>query len=437
MARDKKNILEHFLNLFTPVRAGEGVSAVLLFANLFILLTSYYIIKPVREALILAEGSAELKSYMAAGQAILLVFAVRGYSKLANRFPRKPLITVVTIFFAACLVLFYILGQFAVPLGVVFFLWVGIFNLMIIAQFWAFANDLYVPESGKRLFVIIQFGGSLGAVIGSVLVAGLIEPLGVYLPMLITAGLLLFSLVLTFSVDKREKSHSTKQKQIDEIPLKPDGAFKLVFQKKYLLLIAFMMLLLNWVNTTGEYILSRTVMDAAQQVAATAGADFSAKEFIGKFYAEFFSVVNVASLLIQLLIVSRILKYLGIRIALLILPLIALASYTIIAFYPLLAIVRWTKTAENSTDYSLQNTVRQILFLPTRREEKYKAKQAIDTFFWRAGDVLSALLVFAGTLLAFQTKHFALFNVAIILIWIVLAVMIGRENKRMSKEAHE
>ncbi len=437
MAQDKKNILEHFLSLFTPVRAGEGISAVLLFANLFILLTSYYIIKPVREALILAEGSAELKSYMAAGQAILLIFAIRGYSKLANHFPRKPLITVVTVFFALCLVLFYILGQFSIPLGVIFFLWVGIFNLMIIAQFWAFANDLYIPETGKRLFVIIQFGGSLGAVIGSVLVSGLIEPLGVYLPMLITAGLLIFSLLLTFAVDKREKKHSAVQKKIDEIPLKPDGAFKLVFQTKYLLLIAFMMLLLNWVNTTGEYILSRTVTDAAQQIAASSGAEFSEKEFIGKFYANFFSVVNVASLLIQLFLVSRIFKYLGIRIALLILPLIALGSYSIIAFYPLLLIVRWAKTAENSTDYSLQNTVRQVLFLPTSREEKYKAKQAIDTFFVRAGDVLSALLVFVGTFLAFQTKHFALVNLFLVAIWFVLALMIGKENKRLGKEAHE
>ena len=91
--------------------------------------------------------------------------------------------------------------------------------------------------------------------------------------------------------------------------------------------------------------------------------------------------MNIAGLLLQLFVVSRVLKYLGVRVAILVLPLIALGGYLVAAFYPVLAIVRWVKTAENATDYSLQNTVRQVLFLPTTREQKYKAKQAIDTFF--------------------------------------------------------
>ncbi len=107
--------------------------------------------------------------------------------------------------------------------------------------------------------------------------------------------------------------------------------------------------------------------------------------------------MNLAGLLLQLFVVSRVLKYLGVGVAIAILPLIALGGYLIAAFYPVLSMIRWAKTAENATDYSLQNTVRQILFLPTTREQKYKAKQAIDTFFVRAGDLLSAALVFAGT----------------------------------------
>ena len=162
-----KSFLERFLNLFTEVRSGEGLSAILLCLNIFLILTAYYIIKPVREALILAGGGAELKSYLSAGQAILLLLvAVPLYSRLASRFPRRQLINMVIVFFAACLGLFYILAQMNVPLGVVFFIWVGIFNLMVIAQFWAFANDLYTPEAGKRIFVIVAFGASAGAVFG-------------------------------------------------------------------------------------------------------------------------------------------------------------------------------------------------------------------------------------------------------------------------------
>ena len=194
MAPRSKNLLERFLSLFTEVRSGEGINAILLCVNIFLILTAYYIIKPVREALILTEGGAELKSYLSAGIAVLLVFvAVPLYSKIASRFTRRRLINVVTIFFAACLVLFFILAQFNVPLGVIFFIWIGIFNLMVIAQFWSFANDLYTPEAGKRIFVIVAFGMSAGAVFGSFISGRLFEPLGVFPPMLLSSALLLVS----------------------------------------------------------------------------------------------------------------------------------------------------------------------------------------------------------------------------------------------------
>lgn len=433
-----KNFLDRFLNLFTEVNAGEGVRSLILSLNIFIILTAYYIIKPVREALILAGGGAEVKSYASAGQAILLLGAVPLYGMLASRFTRRKLINTVTVFFAGCLVLFYLLAQLNIPLGVIFYLWVGIFNLMVPAQFWAFANDLYTPDDGKRLFVIVAFGASAGAVFGSFITGRLIEPFGVFQLMLLSSGLLLLSLVLTNmagSPKKQDRSVTLEDEQAFEEPLKKGGAFKLVFQNKYLLMIALLMLILNWVNTTGEYILGRTIKAAAENAvnSGTAG-NLSVGQFIGKFYADFFTVVNIAGLLLQLFIVSRILKYLGVRIAILVLPLIALGGYFIMAFIPVLSIVRWAKTAENSTDYSLQNTVRQVLFLPTTREQKYKAKQAIDTFFVRAGDVLSAVLVYIGiTFLSFQTRHFALFNIGLVIIWIILAVLIGRENHKITK----
>ncbi len=120
-----------------------------------------------REALILSEGGAEVKSYAAAGQALLLFLLVPAYGYLASKVNRIKLINGVTLFFISNLVIFYLVSQLEVPLGVVFFLWVGIFNLFIIAQFWSFANDIYTEDQGKRLFAIIAFGGSLGAIFGS------------------------------------------------------------------------------------------------------------------------------------------------------------------------------------------------------------------------------------------------------------------------------
>ena len=176
-------------------------------------------------------------------------------------------------------------------------------------------------------------------------------------------------------------------------------------------------------------------MPANSAVAAGSAGGQDAGALIGKFYSDFFFVVNIVGLLMQLFLVSRILKYLGVRVALLILPLIALGGYALLIFYPVLKLVRWIKTAENATDYSLQNTVRNMLFLPTSREEKYKAKQAIDTFFWRAGDVLSALLVYVGTsFLGFGIKRFAMVNVGLVVVWLVLAVWIGLEYKRLTRD---
>lgn len=440
-----KGPLERLLGLFADVERGEAPTALLLMLNVFLLLTTYYIIKPVREALILAGGGAELKAYSSAGQSLLLLGIVPLYGFLASRVARRTLINAVTFFFVACLVAFYlvarmdiprvpILGIDASPVSVAFFLWVGIFNVMIIAQFWSFANDVYTEAQGKRLFAIVGFGASLGAVLGSKIAGILIEPLGVYELLLVAGALLLSSLVLTNVVDARESSSTRSvgdDARVTE-PLPPGNPFLLVARHRYLLLMAFLILFLNWVNTTGEYILGRTVAQTAEAAVASGDAGgLSVGEFIGKFYADFFYVVNIVGVLIQLFLVSRILKYVGVRVAILLLPLIAFGGYLILAVYPLLSVVRWAKTAENATDYSLQNTLRGVLFLPTTREQKYKAKQAIDTVFVRAGDVLSALLVYVGTTaLALSTKGFALFNLALVVVWLVLAVAVGREYER-------
>src|SRR6476659_2549515 len=132
--------LDRSLRFFADVRAGEGATALLLALNVFLLLASYYFIKPVREALILAGEGAEVKSYAAAGQAILLLGLVPAYGALADRLPRRRLLDAVTALCIACLVAFYAVARAGAPVAVVFFLWVGIFNLMIIAQFWSFAN---------------------------------------------------------------------------------------------------------------------------------------------------------------------------------------------------------------------------------------------------------------------------------------------------------
>lgn len=479
------NGVERLLRVFTDIRPGEAGTSLLLAANVFLLLCSYSLLKVLRDTLILAGAGAEAKSYSSAGQALLLLAAVPLYGMLATRFPRRRLINTVTAFFLACLVAFFVLAGLKVPVGVVFYIWVGIFNVMVIAQFWSFANDLYTNDEGKRLFPIVAFGQSCGAVLGAFLAGRAIDLVGLYPLFLIAATLLVLGTIITNFVDVRERRRTEAARSVTEStalspastrevrlesgefrlaelkaemekpakseeskrpapPRKQEGAvgrgnaFKLVFASRYLVLIAFMILLLNWVNSTGEYILSRTVTRLATEAASALhsspeAADQMKKVFIGKFYSNYQLGVNLLGLVLQLFFVSRILKYFGVRAAVMILPAIALFGYGVLAFYPILGVVRWVKTAENATDYSVQNTVRQVLFLPTTREQKYKAKQAIDSFFVRAGDVLSAGLVFVGTqLLALHTEGFALINLALVAVWLWLAFQIGREHEKVS-----
>src|SRR5215212_8241853 len=280
---DRAGPLDRALRLFADVRAGEGGTAVLLAFNVFLLFCAYYVIKPIREALILSGGGAEVKSYAAAGQALLLLLLVPAYGALADRLPRRRLLNTVTAFFIVCLIGFYVLVLTGASVGVVFFLWVGVFNLMIVAQFWSFANDVYTKDQGERLFAIVAFGGSLGAVVGSALTGRLIPLLGVAELFLVAAALLVAAVVISNLVDSRERTrhetHLLPNLTTAEIPAATGeyqvmmledekkltvslpgtgpstraGTFRLVFADRYLLLIALLMLVLNWVNTTGEY----------------------------------------------------------------------------------------------------------------------------------------------------------------------------------------
>jgi ATP:ADP antiporter, AAA family len=435
-------IMNKFLRAFADVRPGESRNALLLALNIFLILTAYYVLKPVREALILNQGSAELKSYLSAGQVVLLAFLIPLYARLVARVSRRHLVNIVTAIFALCLLIFYVLGRLGTRLDIPFFLWIGIFNMMIVAQFWGFANDIYSKDEGERLFPIVGFGASVGAVFGSRLAARLIAPFGIYELMLLGCVLLVLQAVITNLVDRNvaEKRQPTIKNPpaADPAPGKSPSpghnSFKLVLSKPYLLSMGLMILLLNWVNSMGEYILGNAIRGAAQAavVAGNAGG-LSVEQLIGQVYAQYFSLTNVCGLLLQLFIVSRLVKYLGVPVCVAILPCISLVSYNVLAFFPVIRIMVAAKVAENSTDYSLNNTVKNMLFLPCSREEKYSAKQVIDSFLVRLGDVLTAVLVFFGTsYLKLSARGVAIINVVLVLGWLVLAIRVGRNYRALT-----
>ena len=465
---DRRNPLERFLGLFTEVRAGEGGLALAMGFLVFLLLTAYYLIKPVREALILQQGSAEAKSYLSAAMAVLLYFLVQGYAKLVSRYERTRLITVVTMIFIACLVAFWVLSRLGVPyLGYAFFVWVGIFSVMVVAQFWSYANDVYSNEAGKRLFPLVGFGSVLGSFVGAILSKRLMGIINVYEMLLIAAALLGGYIVITNLISLKvwgrqqiRVSQQTLESWLGERKIRKEReklAFGVLREHKYLWYIALLVLVLNLVNTTGEYILGRLVEDfGAQQVeqaiseataagtnlqfgdrdlgdpqAEEAQADF-VQSTIGNFYASFFFWANLLAMVLQLLVVGRLVRVGGVRAALLWLPIVALGTYGLILFLPMLKYARIGKTVENASDYSINKTTLQMLFLPTSRDVKYKAKQAIDSFFHRVGDVASAIVVFVGTmLLHLDARSFALVNILFIVGWFFLVRGIVSEHREI------
>ena len=192
-AEKSPGILYKILRLFTVVYPGEALAASLLSLNIFFLLLASYILKPIREGLILGFKGPVVKSYLYGAMAILFVFVIKIFSRLASRVSRHLLITWVTIFFISNLVIFYIAILIGFPEGtfsVIFYIWVGMFNVMVVAQFWAFTNDIYTDEAGRRLFPLVMFGANFGALSGSKISGWLIKPIGLYQMLLAAGGVL-------------------------------------------------------------------------------------------------------------------------------------------------------------------------------------------------------------------------------------------------------
>ena len=432
----RRNLLERFLSVVCDVRPGEGLGALILTINLFTLLGAYYLLKTVRESLILAEGGAEVKAYSSAAQAVVLLGVVPLYGWIATHLNRNRLLRWTTLFFASNLLIFYFASQTGARIGIVYYIWVGIFNVFTVAQLWAFATDLFSPDQGKRLFPLLGVGASAGAVGGAWMAGLLIKPLGPYKIMLIAVGALCICAALTrlagYIITKRGGELAKKK---DRETLSREGGFQLLMRDRYLMLIAILTILLNIVSLSGDFIFGKLLVEQTNHVVGTTASLMKTrKAYIGAYYASYYEWTNAVSFVIQAFLVSRIFKRIGVRGSMFVLPVISIATFVTILANPILQVVRVLKIAENSTNYSLQNTVRAALLLPTSREAKYKAKAAIETFCVRLGDVLQAGVIFIGTALHFGVQAFARMTLAITLLWLFVAFKLYVEHKQRVPE---
>ena len=448
--------LERFLRIFTDVRAGESLPALLMTVNIFLILCAYYLIKPLREGWIAVSdisglSKMEVKAYSNFGQSLLLIPVVWYFGRLSDRYRRSALIIRSTLFCMSNMTVFWALqpGLFIANLpytGVLFYLWVGMFGVFVVAQFWAFAADFYSEERGNRMFPLIAVGATSGAVCGSWITETLVKSVLFSAEWLLMVAMIpmTVSIVLYRTVDGRmaQKSSDAKASRERGTAYEDSGrsAISIIFSSRFLLATALITLILNWVNTNGENLLFQVVQDFLREQAFDERISDSGRllaftrDGTAAFYGNFFFWVNAVALMLQAFAASRILKYGGFGAILLTLPVVALVSYTAMAFVPVLAIVKAMKIAENSTDYSINNTALNVLWLPTSAETKYKGKPTIDSLFVRIGDGFAALTVLIGVqILALSMVSFFVLNVTLIILWIALALVVIREHRRLSE----
>jgi AAA family ATP:ADP antiporter len=449
----KPSKLDRFLRLFTDVKAGEGLTALLMFTNVFLILCAYYFIKPLREGWIAVSditglSKMEVKAYSSFGQSILLVPVVWFYGRLSGRNRRSDLITRSTLFCVVNLAVFWAIqpGLFIEYLpysGIIFYLWVGMFGVFVVAQFWAFAADIYTEERGNRLFPVIAIGATSGAACGSWITEFLVNSglFGTEWLLIVTMIPLIASIFLSRMVDGRMQGQTAGTKATPGPDLEDSGrsAISIVFASRFLLATALITMLLSWVNTNGENLLFRVVQEFLKGQALEGGVSNTnaliafTRDGTTAFYGDFYFWVNVVALILQAFVASRLLKYGGFGVILLTMPIVALVSYTAMAFIPILAIVKVMKIAENSTDYSINNTARNVLWLPVSAELKYKGKPTIDSLFVRMGDGIAALTVLVGVqFLTLSTQSFFVLNVVLVFVWILLAFVVIREHRHLS-----
>lgn len=429
------SLLDRALRVVGDVRPGEGGPALVLGATVFVLLGAYYLLKVARDALLLSSFPAEVKVYVSAAQAVLLVPAVWAFGWLATRVGRLRLVTISTLFFASHLVIFALLRAAGVPIAIPFYVWVGVFNVFVISQFWTFANDYYDEAQGRRLFAVIGLGSALGAIAGSYGADPIGEAIGTLGTLLLAAGLL----VLTLLGVRWAHARSPRGERAAAPKPSGKGALGLLLSDRYLLLIAVMMLLLNQVNTIGEYVLDVVMQEQLRaDVVAAGGAAHMQDALEGRirdFKSEYFFAFNTLALVLQTFVAGRVMARGGAGLAILVLPVFALLGQTaMLVSGAMLIVVTAAKVVENGVDYSIQNTGRNALFLVTPADVKYRVKVAVDSVLMRLGDVLAGVAVLIGTaLLDLPPLGFVAANVVITAIWAAVAIALAREHRRRSR----
>ncbi|MDO9477797.1 MAG: MFS transporter [Pseudohongiella sp.] len=452
------NALHTLINRSVNIRDGEGPALFLSALYYFVLLCAYYIIRPIRDDMG-AAGGVENLAWLFTGTLTGMMILHPIYSAFVSRMPRRKFIAVVYRFFMAQLVVFYILfqsldGVSEIWAGRIFFVWTSVFNLFVISVFWSLVNDVFRPSQSKRLFGVIAVGGTAGALAGSAITSFLAAGLGAITLLLVSALLLEVAawvsrylsdneqkLALAAIADEAEKKDADirnlnvpdESLVIQQVNTKQteligggtlDGVMH-VLRSPYLLGIATLMLFFTIVSTYLYFMQIAIVNEAL-------GDDRVART---QLFANRDLVVNAITLVVQMFLTGRILRWLGIGVSLALLPVISFAGFGLLAVAPVLAVVIGFDVLRRAGNFAIQRPARESLYTVVSRTDKYKAKNFNDTFVYRVGDQLGAWSYTAMMYFGLGLTGLALTMLPVSLIWVFLAMWLGRQYQEKNKAA--
>ena len=415
--------LQRFLN----VQAQEVRAIFWSFSYFFALLCSYYILRPMRDEMGIAGGVENLQ-WLFSATFVAMLAAVPLFGWVSSRFPRRRFLPYLYTFFIVNLLVFFVLFRSDITHAWVaraFFIWVSIFNLFVVSVFWSFMADLFSNEQAKRLFGFIAAGGTVGALVGPVLTTALAIPLGPTNLLLLSACFLLWAVFcvnrLISGCTKRPDSAAVNTTASSNVEQAMGGGvfagIQLVVRSPYLLGICGLMLLFTTLATFLYFqqaqIIRDHFADSAERTAVFAAMDLA---------------VNTLTIVIQIFVTGRLVKWLGLAVTLALIPLLLGVGFAVLGYAPLLPVLVVVQVIRRAGNYAIMRPAREMLYVVLGREEKYKAKNFIDTAVYRAGDAMSAWVYAGLRAMGFGLGAIAWLAVPLAGLWAWLAYTLGKRQ---------
>ncbi len=415
------------IRIVVDVKVDELRALLLSFLYYFLILSSYYVIRPIRDDFG-AAGGLENLPWMFTGTLVVMLVANALFSALVARYTRRRFIPVAYRFLIANLLIFFALLFFVSKphqlwIGRAFFVWTSVFNLFVVSVFWAFMVDVFNSDQGKRLFGFISVGGTLGAIVGAAITASLVRKIGGVNLLLISALLLELSaqcvrLFPTVFVNRDADGRSKDETLVG------GGIWAGMvrnFKSPYLLGISTYMLLYSITSTLLYF----------QQI-AIAASSFTDRAARTAFFAKIDLTVNVLTIIAQAFITGRLLKWLGVGVTLAILPALSVIGFTGMGIAPTLTLLVVFLTVRRAGNFAFARPARETLFTVINREDKYKSKNFIDTVVYRVGDQIGAWTTPALGWLGLGMAGVSLVAAPLAAVWLVVSLWLGKRQSTMA-----